>query len=99
MRMRVPLALLAALAAAGVAARADEEHDRALSLRQHGEILPLAAILGQIAARRHGRVLEAELEEKGGRIVYEIELLGPDDIVREMTVDAKTGRVLSVEDE
>jgi uncharacterized membrane protein YkoI len=42
-------------------------------------------------------VLKVEIEEKDGRIIYEIELLGRDGIVREMMMDAKTGHLLSVE--
>ncbi len=88
--------MLAGLTASGMA-RAEEDHERAMDLRQRGEILSLASILNRATAEYPGRVLKAEIEEKGGRIVYEIELLGRDSIVREMMIDAKTGRLLSIE--
>jgi len=81
----------------GGAALADDDYERALDLRQRGEILPLASILNRTTAEYPGRVLKAEIEEKSGQIVYEIELLGRDSIVREMMIDAKTGRLLSIE--
>ena len=35
-----------------------------------------------------------ELKQKAGQIIYEVEILGPDGIVRELYIDAKTGDVL-----
>ena len=75
------------------------DHDQARQLRHQGEILPLSQILSQISSRYPGRVLEVELKQRNGRPVYEIELLGRDDVVRDITVDAKSGSVMAVEDE
>ena len=98
---RLPHALLAAaiIVATSGYALADDDHERALDLRRRGEILPLARILDQATARYPGKVLKVELEEESGSIVYEIELLGKDGAVREMIIDAKNGKLLSVEDD
>lgn len=69
-------------------------HDRARDAVQAGEALPLDAILGQLRGRYPGRMLDAQLNQGGG-LTYQIRILGPDGRVVVLTVDAKTGRVLS----
>jgi len=44
-----------------------------------------------------GEVKETELEREGGSRVYEVEVAGDDGKLREVTVDAKNGRVLGQE--
>jgi uncharacterized membrane protein YkoI len=44
-----------------------------------------------------GTVVEAELEKKHGKTVWEIEVLGADGKVMEVHVDAATGAVIDVE--
>ncbi len=70
------------------------EYDAARSLQQRGAILSLEQILER--ARRHhdGRVLETELEQKGERYVYEIELVDQQGRVWEMKFDAGSGELL-----
>ena len=50
----------------------------------------------QQALDRHpgAKLLEAELEEKHGVYIYEVELLATDGVVRELDLEAKTGRLL-----
>lgn len=43
------------------------------------------------------RVIEVELETKHGVLIYEIERLEDQGIVREYKIDAQSGRLLSVE--
>ncbi len=78
---------------------ADDDHERALDLRQHGQILPLSRILDRLADSYPGKVLKVELEEEDRSIVYEIDLLGEDGSVREIIIDAESGSLLSVEDD
>lgn len=82
--------LLAAGLVLGAAARADD-HEAVRALREAGAILPLAEILERLSLPPGSWVLEAELEREHGRLVYEIEVLGPDGRVREWQLDAASG--------
>jgi uncharacterized membrane protein YkoI len=77
----------------------DRSYDRARRASERGEILSLADIYARAAARTPGRVLETELETKmdGGppRWVYELRILDARGRVRELKLDARTGKVLS----
>ena len=92
MSLRIVLALvLVALPLAG--ARADEDdQERALSAREAGRALPLAGILERAQRDAPGRVLGVELEDEGGRVVYEVKVLRPDGRVRMLAYDAATGK-------
>lgn len=73
---------------------ADGDHDRAKQLKEAGEILSLEQVI-ETAKRDHpGQLLEAELEEKKGRFIYELELLDEEGIVWELKYDAKSGELL-----
>lgn len=73
----------------------DLNQDEALALRQQGVILPLEQFIGQALGRYPGsKLLEAELEEKRGLLVYEIELLTAEGVVRELKFDARDTRLL-----
>lgn len=103
------LFVLACLAAVFVAPEAgarrgrgrgrDDDHDEAREAYEHGETLPLAEILPRALRAIPGEVLEIELEREHGRLVYEIEILARNGWVRKVSLDARTGDVLSVEDE
>lgn len=73
----------------------DISQDEALDLRRQGEILPFEAIL-KVAMQRYpgGRLLETELEQEGEHLIYEIELLTENGVVREMEIDARDAAVL-----
>jgi uncharacterized membrane protein YkoI len=86
-------ALLLAATAEQLPAR---DHDRARGAVQRGEALPLEQIMGRIAASHPGRLLDARLVERGGRLEYEIRLLQADGRVVELTVDARSGQVQRV---
>jgi len=74
-------------------ARADEDDDqeRARSAREAGRALPLASILDRVRQSTPGVVLGVELEEEGGRVLYEVKVLRPDGRVRLLAYDAATG--------
>ncbi|NOQ90693.1 MAG: peptidase [Gammaproteobacteria bacterium] len=80
---------------------ADEDHERARELVKSGEIIALEQLLQKIVVAEEGklRLLEAELEKKSGRLVYELELVDEKGVVREMLFDAKTGEALGEEDD
>src|SRR3712207_6798675 len=46
-----------------------------------------------------GEVKDTELESEGGSTIYEVEVVGKDGKVREVTVDASSGQVLGQETE
>lgn len=94
---RVALALLLFCS---LAVARDLDQDEALRLRQQGVILPLEQLLKQAMDRYPGaKLLEAELEEKHDVYIYEVELLTVDGVVRELDLDAATGRLLKDEED
>jgi len=104
--MRRLLALLLTLAALSLApaVRADDDrgrsdHDDARRAYERGEAQPLSQILKRVQTVVPGEVLEVEMDREDGRLVYEIEVLQRSGRVLEVTVDARSGAVLSVEDD
>ena len=79
--------------------QADDDYREAKRLRESGEIMPLEEILKNVRTTYPGRILEVELENEKGRVIYELEILGADSIVREIYIDAKSGELLSVEED
>jgi len=77
----------------------EETHHRAKRLKDAGDILPLEKIIERAREKYTGTVLETELEEKKGRLIYEIELLDKNGVVREMKFDARTGELLKTKEE
>lgn len=96
----VPCLALALWVACSSATARDLDQDEALELRQQGIILPLEQLLDAALGRYPGaRLLEAELEEKHGRYEYEVELLTPAGVVREIKYDARTGVLIKDEED
>lgn len=89
--LTVLLSLAALPAAGGVS-----DHDRARRSVQAGEVLPLRAILDKVANDFPGDVIETELEDEDGCLVYEIKLISPEGRVMKVIYDARDGRVLKV---
>jgi uncharacterized membrane protein YkoI len=77
------------------AAQADDDHIEARHLLDAGEILPLESILKNVRDKFPGKILEVKLEREDREIAYEVEVLGDDSVVREVYIDARTGKVLS----
>ena len=75
-----------------------DDHDEAQQLMKQGDILPLEVILKKLPYTG-GRILEVELEHEHDQLVYEVEILNQDGHVLEYLIDAKTGKLLSVEEE
>lgn len=91
---------LVLLASCSLASARDLDQDEALELRQKGIILPLEQLLESALGRYPGaRLLEAELEEKHKRYEYEVELVTPEGIVREIKFDARTGVLIKDEED
>ncbi len=89
------LLVAGAVMACTVCTARDLDQDEALRLRQQGVILPLEQFIEQALGRYPGsKLLEAELEEKHDVLVYEVELLTSDHVVRELKFDARDSRLL-----
>lgn len=76
---------------------ADDDHDVARELRQQGKVLPLSEILSRAGLDKRDQVLEVELEKKHGRLVYEVETLNPNGVVKKRLFDAKSGKPLPMD--
>ncbi|MCK9502742.1 MAG: PepSY domain-containing protein [Porticoccaceae bacterium] len=90
-------ALLLGLLCAGASA-GDLSHNEALALRRSGELMPFEAIVTALFDRYpEARILEVELEAEGETYVYELEILTTANQVRELEIDARSGRILEDE--
>ncbi|MFB2735935.1 PepSY domain-containing protein [Shewanella mangrovisoli] len=74
-------------------------HDEDLSNKvvewvKEGKVLPFDTIMQRYQSRLKGRLLDLEVEQKHGRIIYELEILRDDGVVYEIQIDAKTGEWL-----
>jgi uncharacterized membrane protein YkoI len=47
----------------------------------------------------NGKPIEVELENEDGFLMYEVEVVRPDNVIMEVMVDAGTGKVLAIENE
>lgn len=93
--------LAALILVAGMAgiALSDGDQDRARALRESGEIVPLEQIVDKAREEFPGRILEVELEEEEGILIYEVEILSDSGVVREFMFDARTGELIGTEEE
>jgi len=94
------LSLVASFADGGAARtrQGDDDQDLARQALQRGEVLPIARILELVAQHLPGDVIEVQLDERRGRLEYEIRVLTPMGRVRELVLDARTGAFVRFED-
>ena len=76
---------------------ADEDIDLARDLVATGDILPLEQVVLSVKGDRNWRLIEVELEREDGEWIYEFELLDDKGRVRELKVDARSGKILEDE--
>lgn len=69
--------------------------DRALKAVRSGNAAPLKEILVAVKRRFDGDVVRVKLAHQGQRLVYNIRILGADNQLRDIVVDAKAGQILS----
>lgn len=89
--------LLALSVASPAMAGDDDDHDAARRAVARGEALPLERMLVLLRRVAPGEMIDLEFERDGGRWVYEFKVLAPNGVVREVTMEARTGRVLEIE--
>ncbi len=85
--------------ALGNAAADDDDHLIARRALEEGRVLPLTEVLAAVRAKMPGKVLEVELEVEDGVLVYDLKLLTPGGGLKEIEVDAATGKILKIEDD
>ena len=95
MRLLAIVLLVCGLAAAASPAWSASPGGR-LVVAQAEDVQPLGKVLRRIEERYPGRALDAELIERDRAPIYRIKWLGEDGQVREVTADARTGRILDV---
>jgi uncharacterized membrane protein YkoI len=71
-----------------------DDHERLEEARRLGTIMPIELILKSLKERLKGEILEIELDDKGGRLYYEIYYLDSAGRRIEIEVDAATGEIL-----
>lgn len=79
--------------------RRPHDHTAVREALQRGEVLPLVKILAIASKEVPGDVIEVELEDEREALVYEIKILTSTGRVREVKIDARTGAVVSIEDD
>jgi len=88
---------MAAIACPDFARAAQSDQDRAREELLEGRILDYDEILRRARAAVPGRVVGQELlRDREGRFVYRLKIIRPDGKVVAALLDARTGRVLSV---
>lgn len=63
-----------------------------------GRLRPLAEVMEEVSRAFPGRIVEMELEEEEGRVVYEFDILTPDGRLIEVDAEAATGRIIGMEE-
>jgi hypothetical protein len=73
---------------------AESEQDLARDAVRAGEVMPLDQVLREVEKTSPGKVLKVELEQRGGRWVYEIKLLRDNGTLSKLCFDARDGTLL-----
>lgn len=74
----------------------DDDHNRARRARERGEILPLIEILKRASKEYPGHLIETELDDEHGTIVYELVIISAEGRVYKLYYDAHSGELLKV---
>lgn len=83
-----------ALSDEGARSRVERDHDEAFTARQGGKVLALPDVLAAVRAKISGQIIETEFEYEDGVPVYEFKYVDGRGRVRELYVDARTGRII-----
>ncbi len=80
--------------------RADSDDDLSSEVLQwvkDGKVKSLESLLTKHKNRIHGRLLDVEVEEMNGRIIYELQIIRKNLVIYEIKLDARTGEWLQEE--
>ncbi len=85
----------------GLADKKDKQNERQMvrDALMRGEVLPLEKILAIANREVPGDVIKVELEQEKIGLIYEIKILTGTGRVREVKIDARTGKVVKIEDD
>ncbi|MGE0470415.1 MAG: hypothetical protein Nkreftii_003037 [Candidatus Nitrospira kreftii] len=75
-----------------------DEVKKALEMAAAAKVTINQAIM-TASAKVAGKVIEAELEKKHNKLIWEVEVVTTDNKVMEVHIDAETGAVIDVEQE
>lgn len=93
------VSLLILLMPAVASAKDGDDAAEARAAVARGAILPLSVILPELEQRFSARLLDAEIDDDDGQVIYEIEMLTTDGRVIELEVDARTARILDMDED
>ena len=77
----------------------ESDHEKAIRAVNEGEILPLDEILTKVKTKYTGRIISINLKDSEKGLfgwVYDIMIIGIDNNVKQLRVDAGTSTILSV---
>jgi uncharacterized membrane protein YkoI len=75
----------------------EHDHDRALEAVRKGEVMPLEKVLTLVRTKYKGAVVHTKLEREHGAWVYELKILDRNGRMREVYINAKTGKLIKIE--
>lgn len=82
------------MAVGAVVADSDDHGRRLRAAVANGQIVPLKTLLERIESDYRGQVLEVELDDDDGALIYEIDFLTPEGAKIEFKFDAVNGQLL-----
>lgn len=86
--------LLFVVSSLSLMARAGDDSKEVRRLMLEKEIVSLESLMPSIRSHGDWKILEIELEQDDGKLIYEVELLDEEGRVYEIRYDAKTGQEL-----
>lgn len=63
-------------------------------LESDGHIMKLSRLIEKVTKTTPGRIIDAQLGEEQGKMVYDIELIDHSGVIWELSLDAKSGELL-----
>lgn len=75
----------------------EHDHERARRALECGEVMPLADVLAAVRPHVTGRLVETEFEREDGGWLYELTFIDSRGHLVEMSVDARSGKILKIE--
>jgi hypothetical protein len=75
----------------------DDDRSRVAKAREHAEIMPIEKLLALLGEKIGGEIVEIEIDDEHGRVVYEIYYLDAAGRRHEIKIDAASGAILGQE--